>query len=142
MSWRINIMSALLLAVGAWPCQAEQRYVDITVDISEQEMYVQTPAGNALWKVSTGKLGHDTPTGEYGVSRMEVDHYSRKYDNAPMPHSVFFHEGYAIHGTTHVAKLGQPASKGCVRLHPDSAKNLFEIIEFFGTNNTIIRIVP
>jgi lipoprotein-anchoring transpeptidase ErfK/SrfK len=69
-------------------------------------------------------------------------HYSKKYDNAPMPHSIFFKGGYAIHGTYDVRKLGRPASHGCVRLHPDDAAVLYEIVEYYGMENTVIRIVP
>jgi lipoprotein-anchoring transpeptidase ErfK/SrfK len=55
-------------------------------------------------------------------------HYSRKYDNAPMPHSIFFKGGYAIHGTNHVGMLGRPASHGCVRLSPANASILYAIV--------------
>lgn len=116
--------------------------VDITVDISAQEMFVQTPEGQVLWPVSTGKPGYDTPTGEYAVQRMEADHYSRKYDNAPMPHSIFFKDGYAIHGTWDTQHLGLPASRGCVRLDPVSARLLFRTVEYYGMDNVIIRVVP
>lgn len=141
MSCKINALLLAALLATADTAHAQQ-VVDITVDVSEQEMYVQTPAGNALWPVSTGKAGHDTPLGEFTVDRMEPDWYSRKYDNAPMPHSLFFYQGYAIHGTVHVDALGRPASKGCVRLHPNAAKNLYEVIEYFGRENTVVRIVP
>lgn len=141
MSCKINALLLAALMATAGTAHAQQ-VVDITVDVSEQEMYVQTPAGNALWLVSTGKAGHDTPLGEFTVDRMEESWYSRKYDNAPMPHSVFFYHGYAIHGTEHVGRLGQPASKGCVRLDPRAAASLYEVIEYYGRENTIIRIVP
>jgi lipoprotein-anchoring transpeptidase ErfK/SrfK len=54
--------------------------------------------------------------------------YSRKYDNAPMPNSVFFLGGYAVHGTPHIRSLGRPASHGCVRLHPENARTLYNLI--------------
>lgn len=135
-----------LLAALSLLCMSEASLagdmVDITVDISEQEMFVQTPEGHALWPVSTGKLGHDTPVGQFRVQRMYVEHYSRTYDNAPMPHSIFFKDGYAIHGTWDTDRLGRPASKGCVRLHPQSAALLFRTVEYYGMNNTVIRVVP
>ena len=137
---KIKLLAAAVFFMSAQAAHAQ--YVDITVDISEQEMYVQTSEGSALLTVSTGKQGHATPVGEFGVVRMEESWFSRKYDNAPMPHSVFFYNGYAIHGTTHVEQLGRPASKGCVRLHPADAEGLFRAIQYFGPENTIIRIVP
>lgn len=133
------IAAALLFAVNAAPAWS---YVDITVDISEQEMFVQTPGGNVIWPVSTGRSGYDTPLGDYSVDRLEESWFSSKYDDAPMPHSVFFYKGYAIHGTGDLGNLGQPASHGCVRLHPTAAENLFELIQYYGPQNTIIRIVP
>ena len=64
--------------------------------------------------------------------------YSRKYDMAPMPHSIFFHGGYAIHGTDHVRSLGRPASHGCVRLHPRNARTLYNLVRRNGPRNTRI----
>ena len=116
--------------------------VDVTIDLSEQEMFIQTPEGPALWPVSTGRKGYYTPAGTYTPYRLAEMHYSKKYDDAPMPHSIFFRGGYAIHGTYDLKRLGLPASHGCVRLHPDNAAVLFEIVEYYGMENTIIRIVP
>jgi len=73
------------------------------------------------WKVSTGDRAHATPTGSFKQTSMHEMRYSKKYDNAPMPHSVFFNGGYAVHATYAVMHLGGPASHGCVRLHPDNA---------------------
>jgi lipoprotein-anchoring transpeptidase ErfK/SrfK len=67
-------------------------------------------------------------------------HYSSKYENSPMPHSIFFHGGYAIHGTNYVKRLGSPASHGCVRLHPSNAARLFSLVRQVGMKNTVIRI--
>ena len=136
-------LSAMIFAVLATATSANaSELIDITVDISEQEMFVQTPDGQVLWTVSTGKEGHDTPVGEFRVQRMYKEHYSRKYDNAPMPHSIFFKDGYAIHGTWDVENLGMPASRGCVRLDPVSAGLLFRTVEYYGMENTVIRVVP
>ena len=119
-----------------------QSVVDITIDLSEQELFIQTPDGQALWPVSTGREGYDTPTGEFSVDRIEEEWYSKKYDDAPMPHSIFFFEGYAIHGTYDVKHLGLRASHGCVRLHPKNAELLYEIVEYYGMESTVVRIVP
>ena len=66
--------------------------------------------------------------------------YSRKYDNSPMPHSIFFHGGYAIHGTDAVKSLGRPASHGCVRLHPRNARRLYNLVKAHGAGNTRIVV--
>ena len=103
------------------------------VDISEQRMNVYV---NGLithsWKVSTGARGYYTPRGEYSPYRMHRMWHSRKYNNAPMPHAVFFHKGWAIHGTNAISRLGRPASHGCVRLHPKNARTLFKLIKASG----------
>jgi lipoprotein-anchoring transpeptidase ErfK/SrfK len=58
-----------------------------------------------------------------------------------MPHSIFFHKGYAIHGTNYISRLGGPASHGCVRLHPANAAMLFALVQRAGLSNTSIVIV-
>ena len=80
-------------------------------------------------------------TGSFKPYRMHEMWYSKKYDNAPMPHSVFFHGGYAVHATPHVKMLGRPASHGCIRLHPTHAEDFFRLVQTFGPNNTRIVIV-
>ena len=74
-------------------------------------------------------IGARTPSGVYKPQWLARKWRSRKYNNAPMPHSIFFHEGYAIHGTTEIARLGKIASHGCVRLHPDNAAKLYQLVE-------------
>ena len=92
------------------------------------------------WKVSTAGKGYRTPTGQYRPTRMHRMWYSRKYDNSPMPHSIFFRGGYAIHGTGSIKRLGTPASHGCVRLHPKNAARLFALVREAGARNTSIVI--
>lgn len=92
------------------------------------------------WPVSTAKRGYYTPTGTWRPKRLERSWYSRKYDNAPMPNSIFFLGGYAIHGTTHVKQLGRPASRGCIRLHPAHARELFGLVRQYGMGRTRITI--
>lgn len=115
--------------------------VVITVVKSEQMMYVDTPQGSFAWEVSTARKGYRTPVGQYQPYRMAKMHYSKKYDNAPMPHSIFFHGGYAIHATYDIKNLGRPASHGCVRLAPQNARWLFTIVREEGVENTYIQIV-
>ena len=91
------------------------------------------------WVVSTG-TGGGPPSGSYQPMRLEKKWFSHKYGWSPMPNSVFFHEGYAIHGTIYISRLGQRASHGCVRLHPNNAAILFELVRLHGKTNTQIVI--
>ena len=126
-------------AVLAAPASAE---VSIIIDKSTQHMLVAVDGvAQHYWEVSTGLYGEGTPTGTYTPERMHVSWHSRKYDWAPMPYSIFYDGAYAIHGTTWVSRLGRPASKGCVRLHPDKAKILFALVKQSGMDKTTISIV-
>lgn len=115
--------------------------VIIRIDKSDQKMYVETPTDYFEWDVSTGKKGYRTPTGVFQPYLLRPMHYSSKYNNAPMPHSIFFLGGYAIHGTNEVKKIGSPASRGCIRLEPRNARWLFQIVKEYGKHNTYIEIV-
>ncbi|KGF69717.1 ErfK/YbiS/YcfS/YnhG family protein [Hoeflea sp. BAL378] len=125
------------------PHAARAAALRVFIDLSTQEMQVRLD-GRTLetWPVSTGRPGYGTPKGDFPVIRLAAKWYSRKYDNAPMPYSVFFRGGYAIHGTTEISKLGRPASHGCVRLHPDNARILFNLVRQHGAANTRISIHP
>jgi lipoprotein-anchoring transpeptidase ErfK/SrfK len=91
------------------------------------------------WKVSTGKRGYDTPSGTYTARSMNEIWYSKQWDDAPMPHAIFFtRKGHAIHGTEETKKLGRPASHGCVRLAPENASTLFALVKVTGLANTDI----
>lgn len=113
------------------------------INISQQRMSVYK--GNNLlyqWKVSTARKGYHTPRGKYTPKYMTKMHYSRKYHNSPMPYSIFFNnDGYAIHGTKSVNRLGSPASHGCVRLNTKDAKSLYNLVQKSGKDNTIIHII-
>ena len=109
-----------------------QAAVHIHIDLTSQTMHVQSAKGDYDWPVSTGRPGHRTPTGVYRPQRMYVTTFSRKYDNAPMPHAIFFTGGYAIHGTYSTAMLGQVASHGCIRLAPQNAATLFDLVKHEG----------
>lgn len=103
------------------------------VDNGAQRMRVIVDGQLAYtWPVSTARKGYQTPAGRYRVQRMERMWYSRKYDMSPMPNALFFHGGYAIHGTYSVAQLGRPASHGCVRLSPANAGLLFNLVREHG----------
>jgi lipoprotein-anchoring transpeptidase ErfK/SrfK len=133
------LMALGLLAAGTSLTLAAS--LSVTIDLSDQEMVVRENARIAhTWPVSTARAGYCTPVGTYRPIRLERMWYSTIYDNAPMPHSIFFHGGYAIHGTTEIGNLGQPASHGCVRLHPDHARTLFDLVLEHGRSATQIII--
>lgn len=117
-------------------------HVSITVDISTQSMTVADDYRTFYtFDVSTGRPGHGTPTGTFRPIRMHEMWYSSKYENAPMPWSIFFYGGYAIHGTTDLAHLGHVASHGCVRLDPKNAKLLFDMVKEVGMKNTSVVLL-
>jgi hypothetical protein len=123
--------------------QAAHANVMIIINKSAQTMTVTVNGEDRYtWPVSTGRAGYDTPSGDHQPFRMEKDHYSREWDDAPMPHSIFFTKiGHAIHGTTEVRNLGRPASHGCVRLAPENAATLFALVKDEGVFNTRVRLI-
>ena len=136
-----RLLPALAIALlAAMP--AARADVLITIDKSKQQMTV-TVDGEAryVWPVSTGKDLYDTPAGEFQPFRMERHHFSREWDDAPMPHSIFFtQEGHAIHGSYEVRRLGSPASHGCVRLAPENAATLFALVKEQGVKNARVTL--
>jgi lipoprotein-anchoring transpeptidase ErfK/SrfK len=116
--------------------------VNVVINVSSQSMSVRVRGWSyGYWKVSTARDGYWTPRGSFRVQRTARTYYSKKYDNAPMPYSVFFHGGYAIHGSNHVRALGRPASHGCVRLHPSNAATLYSLVQQYGPSAVRITIV-
>ncbi|KZL17285.1 hypothetical protein PsAD2_03152 [Pseudovibrio axinellae] len=137
MSWVIFI--SLILAM---PVKAASNKVLAKIDLSEQTMRIYVNGRvQYSWRVSTARRGYRTPIGTFKPTRMHKRYFSRKYNGAPMPYSVFFYKGYAIHGTDVIKRLGIPASHGCVRLHPSNAKRLFSLIKANGRANARIVIV-
>ncbi|SDX44468.1 L,D-transpeptidase catalytic domain [Roseicitreum antarcticum] len=112
------------------------------VSISAQLMHVYKD-GLLIheWPVSTARPGKVTPTGQYTAQFLSRNHRSSRYNNAPMPYSIFYSGNYAIHGTDQISRLGRPASAGCVRLHPQNAAVLFEMARTEGLENTRVVIV-
>ena len=136
---RISVAAALATAFAATPALAD---IKITVDKTAQTLTVARD-GQVLhtWPVSTGRVGRFTPAGNFRAFRMEKDHYSKEFDDAPMPHSIFFTDrGHAIHGSFETKKLGRPASGGCVRLAPENAKTLFEMVQAEGVLKTKVEV--
>ncbi|MFY0615125.1 MAG: L,D-transpeptidase [Hyphomicrobiaceae bacterium] len=115
--------------------------IRVSIDISSQRMHVfVNGALRHSWKVSTGRGRYRTPTGSYRPQRMIRTYYSRKYNGSPMPHSIFFRGGYAIHGTNYYRQLGRRASHGCVRLSRGNAARLFSLVRRYGPRRTRISI--
>ncbi len=113
----------------------------VDVDRSNQTMSVTVDGEQRYaWRVSTARAGYITPPGTYHPQMLAARWFSRVYDNAPMPHSIFFYGGYAIHGTYEIAGLGHPVSHGCVRLDPGNAAILFDLVEREGRTNTTIVV--
>jgi hypothetical protein len=112
----------------------------VTIDKATQRMTVSLDGVERyVWPVSTGLAGYSTPSGTYTARSMNEMWYSKQWDNAPMPHAVFFtREGHAIHGTNEVKRLGNPASHGCVRISPQNAATLYDLVSEAGLENTQI----
>jgi hypothetical protein len=110
----------------------------ISIDKSRQKMTVFLDGVEKYdWPVSTGRAGYSTPSGNYTATSMNEVWYSKEWDNAPMPHSIFFRkDGYAIHGSYEVKYLGRPASHGCVRISPENAATLYALVKKNGLKNT------
>lgn len=134
--------AALLLALILLPGTAMAERIVAHVSITSQLMKVYHE-GRLLftWPVSTAKPGKITPAGTYAPEFLSRHHRSSRYNNAPMPFAIFYDGHYAIHGTDQIKKLGEPASRGCVRLHPDNAKILFDMVKAEGMENMRVVIV-
>ena len=127
----------MILAVCFFAAPASASVV-VSVEKSTQRMTVTVDGAiRYRWPVSTDRKGYATPSGSFRAFRMEAEHYSKEWDEAPMPHSIFFTDkGHAIHGSYDVKRLGRPASHGCVRLSPAHAAILFSLVRKSGLSNT------
>jgi len=135
------LLAASLVATGLFSTPASAALIEARIDLSDQRMKVyRNGILRHTWKISTARRGYVTPTGTYKPTRMHEMWYSRKYDMSPMPHSIFFKGGYAVHGTDAIKNLGNPASHGCIRLHPDNARKLYKLVKSVGAANAKIRI--
>lgn len=138
-------MHRLVLAVAAvallLPGRAHAELV-VSVSTSQQQAAVVVDGEEFYrWPVSTGTRGHDTPTGSFRPQRLERHWYSRQYHLTPMPWAMFFHRGYALHGTMESYNLGHAASHGCVRLRPDKAAVLYALMRRQGLSNTKVVVM-
>ncbi len=137
-------LSALLAAVFSLvlslPGLAEAGVV-AKVNISSQRMSVYVDGmPRYTWLVSTARPGYRTPTGTFRPIAVVRYHASTIYSGSPMPYSIFFLRGYAIHGSYETKYLGRPASHGCIRLHPANAAVLYSLVKQYGAGNTLIEI--
>jgi hypothetical protein len=136
-SFLVSFTGLMLFATGA-----AQAKVAITVDKNNQQMTVAVDGVERYqWPVSSGLPSYETPSGSFRTFRMEEDHFSKEFDDAPMPHSIFFTKiGHAIHGTDSVNRLGSPASHGCVRLSRANAATLYALVKEQGVLNTTVTL--
>jgi|EndMetStandDraft_8_1072994.scaffolds.fasta_scaffold940799_1 lipoprotein-anchoring transpeptidase ErfK/SrfK len=136
----VAVLAAFSSLLFAEPAAAQAGVVArISLSSQRMEVYVDgEPRYN--WAVSTARRGYRTPTGTFQPTALAVWHRSTIYSGSPMPHSIFFLRGYAIHGSYEIKHLGRPASHGCVRLHPSNAKALFSLVSAHGRGNTTIQI--
>jgi L,D-transpeptidase-like protein len=135
--------AVILAAALAWLVSIEgaEARLDILVDKGTQRMLVmQDGYMRYIWPVSTGRDEMATPNGVYTPQRLERNWFSTAYYNSPMPYAIFFHNGYAIHGSYAIDRLGGPASHGCVRLHPHHAALLFDLVQQEGPDKTTIEV--
>src|SRR6202167_275924 len=135
--------ASLIAAALALPL-ASVAHADIVINIDKNAQQMSVAVDGAqryTWPVSTGRPGYDTPNGTFKVNRMDADHFSQEWDNAPMPHTIFFDmRGHAVHGFFDVKHLGLPVSHGCVRLAPPNATILFDLVKTQGMANTIVTV--
>jgi hypothetical protein len=139
-----NVFSASVAAAALAVAYTIPAHASIVVDIdkSAQTMTVSVDGAERYsWPVSTGRPGYDTPNGTFKPNRMDADHMSQEWDNAPMPHSIFFdNAGHAIHGFFDVKHLGQAVSHGCVRLSPQNAALLYDLVSKEGMKDTTVVV--
>ena len=123
---------------GFFGAEPNRTTVLVYIDKTNQQMTVSLDGAERYrWPVSTGRPGYSTPSGTFTATSMNEVWYSKEFDNAPMPHSIFFmKDGHAIHGSYEVKNLGKPVSHGCVRISPQNAAILYELVRANGLENT------
>jgi lipoprotein-anchoring transpeptidase ErfK/SrfK len=138
---RRPVLSAVLLGlVLAFPAIAQAQIL-AKINLSTQRMSVYVDGAAVYsWPVSTARPGYRTPVGTFRPTALVRYHRSTIYSGSPMPFSIFFLRGYAIHGSYETKYLGHPASHGCIRLHPSNAAALYSLVQRHGTGNTVIQI--
>ncbi len=137
-----NLLLAVAVTFGLFTASSAQAAkIEAHVDISQQKMKVYKNGRlKHVWAVSTARRGKVTPTGSWSAKFLSKNHRSSRYNNAPMPYSIFYSGNFAIHGTNQIKRLGRPASAGCVRLHPEHARVLYNMTARAGLKNMRVRI--
>ena len=124
-----------------WLATKKDSKMRVVVSLKDQAMHIWIDGRLARkWTISTGAEGFDTPPGHYRPERIYEDYYSKQYDLARMPHAVFFHRGYAIHGTYNIFTLGVPASHGCIRLPRSQSKTFLKMVQERPRGNVSIEV--
>ncbi|MBU2582939.1 MAG: L,D-transpeptidase [Alphaproteobacteria bacterium] len=135
------VLPIAVISFASFPSADAEASVTVKVDRGAQTMHVYVDGYlQHSWAISTGRRGYTTPSGVYRPTRLERMWHSRKYHWSPMPYSIFFRGGYAIHGTNETGRLGRRASHGCIRLHPSNARQLFSLVSQYGRSATRIHI--
>jgi hypothetical protein len=136
----ISVLSGLLL----WSATPGAARADVVVNVDKTTQRMEVSVNGQprySWPVSTGVASYDTPSGSSRPFLMERTHFSKEWDDAPMPFAMFFTtQGHAIHGTNHVRSLGRAASHGCVRLSVRNAATLFNLVKAEGVGRTRVVI--
>ena len=137
---RLRLLAVLLGLVLAFPAIAQAQIL-AKINLSSQRMNVYVDGAPVYsWPVSTARPGYRTPVGTFRPTALVRYHRSTIYSGSPMPYSIFFLRGYAIHGSYETKYLGHPASHGCIRLHPANAAVLYSLVKQYGAGNTVIQI--
>jgi hypothetical protein len=124
----VTVFAAAAILLGGFA--RAQAGIIVTIDKTVQKLTVEVDGVTRhRWPVSTARWGYRTPNGSYRPQWLARKWYSTIYDGSPMPYSIFFNGGYAIHGSYEISRLGRPASHGCIRLHPDNAAVLFKLVQ-------------
>jgi lipoprotein-anchoring transpeptidase ErfK/SrfK len=135
------VFAAALIALSAISSTAARAAVLAHIVLSEQRLHLYVDGEKKdVWKISSGLRPGWTNTGTFRPQFLSRHHRSRIFRGAPMPYAVFYDRDWAIHGTTAVKRLGQPASHGCVRLHPKDAAVFFDLVRKYGKQNTVVWI--
>ena len=135
------VLAFLVIMLGFSTASALAARVEARIDLSQQKMRVyQNGKLKYTWPVSTARRGKVTPTGTWRAKWLSRHHRSSRYNNAPMPYSIFYSGNFAIHGTNQISRLGRPASAGCIRLHPDNARILYNMTARAGLKNMKVRV--
>jgi lipoprotein-anchoring transpeptidase ErfK/SrfK len=138
---RLLALLAILFGLVLSLPSVAQADIVAKINLSSQRMAVFVDgAPRYNWRVSTARPGYRTPTGTFKPTALVRYHRSSIYEGSPMPYSIFFLRGYAIHGSYEIKHLGRPASHGCIRLHPSNAAALYSLVQRYGTGNTLIKI--